>query len=305
MSKKIICIILIICSLAVSNAAFFQIKKADAVAPVGVVADAEREMGLAQYSMWDRISVYVWKAAIYPLVRKAIITMITGGDFKITWDSVRTWLIEDLAFQTLHAVLMTYTGYGLCIDIGINIQMALRRSVAPDYEPICSFEDSKIAQIGSSLIFEGTDAAWEKIRNEYYQSFFVNISGSANNQLNAWFDIQDNFEQQKNKEEQHIRLELLANDGFLGKRDCTGIEPEKRGINNEKCPILTPGATIADYLKKEYSNADDATLRATIKEDIAVLAGMVIDMKMQEFANKISNSPESLFKFESPIDLDF
>jgi len=272
MIKKFGIIIILISIICVSSAAIFTPKKAEATAPVAVVVNAP--------DAWDHIQVAVWKFAVYPLFKQLMLTMLTGGDFKMSWDSVKNWLINDLAFQTLDATLRAYTGYSLCIDIKINMQLALRDAVAPEYTPLCRPEDSKIWGLADTLINDGSDAAWLRVKDEYYRSFFFNLT-SQDNDVNQWFAIQDNAEQEKNKKQQHIYLELLANDGILGKRICP---PNYKG-DPANCPIASPGNTVSHLLKTEFSSQSDSLLKTQIKEDLFALAGSGVQMLLNQIVN--------------------
>lgn len=291
MTRKLINILLILCLLTSINAVLFQYKEAKAVsAPVAVTVDIPRDTGHAEMSKWDRIAIAVWKFAVYPVVKQSVITLVTGGDFKISWDSVKNWLIHDLAFQALDATLRAYTGYGLCIDIKMNVELALRQAMAPDYQPLCRPEDSKIYDLAKTLTLEGSDEAWKKVKDEYYKSFYVNFSTTADNDLNQWFTLRSNAEAEKDKAQQHIYLELLANDGFLGKRDCSGIPPAQQGVNGENCPIMSPGAIVAESIKSTISASEQATLQATIKEDLATLAGAATQLILQQIIQNTVNA---------------
>ena len=272
MKKTAIIILIIISIVFVSNFSIFAPQKANATAPVSVVADVDRT--------WDKIAIYVWKVVGVPLFKKFVMKVITGGDFKMSWSSVKSWLINDLAFQTLDATLRAYTGYSLCIDVKINIQLALRDAIAPDYQPLCRPEDSKIWGLADALITEGGTAAWKKLEEEYYQSFFFNLT-SQNNDVNQWYAIQDNAEQEKNKKQQHIYLELLANDGVLGKRQCP---PDYKG-DPDDCPIMSPGSSVSEFLKTEFSSVNDTLLQTTIKEDIFALTGSAVQLLLTQSIN--------------------
>ncbi len=272
MLKKLSVLFLILALFITYNATLLTVKKADAI-PVTVLADVPRDTV-------DRIGITLWKMIGYPLLRDQVINFVTTGDFKMSWSSVKYWLIHDLAFQTANLILKDYIGFDLCTTISGDIIFALGQMYAPNYPgPDCTFDQSQLAQTAEKLFTGDSDQAWQDVKNYYYQNFHMSLYGEAN-QFGTWFKIRDNIDTQINQKQQNFRFEMLINDGFLGNYDCAGVPESQRPDN---CRLLTPGMIVADVVKTSISAPMDSALKAQMINDVAALAGVVVDMLKNKF----------------------
>ncbi|MDD3887945.1 MAG: hypothetical protein PHN19_04170 [Patescibacteria group bacterium] len=276
MFKKLSVLFLILALFITYNATLLTVKKADAI-PTVVVSDVPRDTA-------DRIGITVWKAAVYPLVRDMVLSFVSTGDFKLSWNNVKDWLIHDLAFQTANAILQEYVGFNLCATIGADIRVALLQMYDDTgFAPDCTFDQSQLAQTAEKLFSGDSEQAWQDVKNYYYQNFHFSLYGEAN-QFGTWFKLRDNINTQINQRQQNIRFEMLINEGFLGNYDCSGVPESQRPDN---CRVVSPGAVVAELVKSSVRDPMDSALKAQMINDVAALAGVVTDMMKNKFIYSI------------------
>ena len=240
-----------------------------------------REAGAS--NMTDRIATYVWKAAVYPLIRDMVIRVVTTGDFKITWDDLKTWLVRDLVFQTFNAIFEEFTGFNLCARISGNIRIALLNASLTEYVPDCTFDQSEMGQMVERVL-TGETGAWEELKAKYYRDFSFSLYSSSND-FYSWYELRDNFESQKEQKEQELKFEMLINDGFLGTRNCTDEQKQ-----NGNCPVVSPGTYVANLFKETYTAPFDSALGAQMWNDMASLGGVITDILKNRLVNNIYTS---------------
>lgn len=273
MKNKIFVILMIILVFIAANSNLLTVKKADAII---VTTDIPRDTA-------DRIGIAVWKAAAYPFIRNMVLNFVATGDFKIGWNTIKDFLIKDLAFQTANAILLEYFGLELCATIGGNVRIALLQMNDGIFQPNCTFNQSKVAQLSEKLIQGNTAEAWQEVRNYYFANFHLSLNGSSN-EFGQWWELRDNIYSQTKQRQQNIRFEMLINEGFLGQYDCSGVPKNKRPGN---CRVLSPGMITAEWIKSSVRDPMASALKAQMINDLSSLAGIVVDMIKNKFIYSI------------------
>lgn len=274
MPKKLLISLLIISLFLTFNSGFLTTKKADAI-PV--------EQMFSMDYLLDSLAIIIWKSVVYPMIRDQIINFVTTGDFKISWNSIKNWLIYELAFQTASTILKDYIGFDLCTTISGNILLAFGQMYANrNWEPSCTYDQSELAQMTNKLLTGDSQGAWQDMKNNFYANFHLSLLGPSN-QFGTWFQLRDNINSQINQREQNIKFEMLINEGFLNGYDCTGVPENERP---DKCMARTSGMAIAQLVKTSFSSPQDSALKATMVADLASVVGMVVDI----YKNKMLKS---------------
>jgi hypothetical protein len=220
----------------------------------------------------DEILLAVWKAAVYPMLKKMVMSLVTSGDFGITWESIQDWFYYDLVFQTVEAVL-NRIGITLCAQFSASIKLALFYSSAPDYYPECKFSDSMIAKTIAEAI-QRED--WGVIRRDFYRLFHINSQPQYNPFTNYWL-AKGLIDSETAIRQDQIRMELTFSGGFLGTRDCEKDKKTGKLKTPEKCRVVTPGAWFAETVFGEFHKVETATLQAQALADLGALTAMAID----------------------------
>lgn len=269
----------------------------------------------------NRVLVAIWKFAIFPILKKLVVKL-ASGDLSINGLELITTFAKDLAFQSLQAVLLTYTGFSLCSDIRGNMRTAFARAGTPgEYIPDCTFDRSIIKkgfdivrQLGNST---NLSEAAKVAERELTSRFAISLQGS-NNDFGTWFGLRSNFLEQNEKKQQNYRFELLVNQGFFGARDCgklnvpgsTKAEAEaapkvkktaKKKTASAKtvdkykdCRIKSPGLMFAEDAKKRIEGVKQGSIQATALQDIIALSAIFIDTLIETsltgFWNAVTNT---------------
>lgn len=253
-----------------------------ATGAAGSVVGGAMSCGLAGIALWhapkaleeclNRILVAVWKSAVYPLLKKMVMSFITTGDFGVTWESIRDWFYYDLVFQTAEAIL-NRIGLSLCAQFSVQIKLALFYSLAPDYYPECTFERSQLAQMIDEAIRKDS---WEPVRRDFFRMFYISSLPPYNQFTNYWLAKKIvNSEVSRTRED--IKMEVTFSNGFLGTRDCEDRDKDGKIDNPTKCRVITPGSFFAETVFGEYRNVEEATLKAQALADLGALTAMAID----------------------------
>jgi len=240
----------------------------------------------------NKVILIVWKTVIFPLLKKIILSVITKGDFPITLDAFKEWLYKDLGFQILEAILNQY-GLTLCSRFSANIKLAIQKHLAAEWAPTCTWDESWLAKTLEDCLRTGEEACWAKIRADALKSVRLTFSGS-NNEFFKWFDVQDTFYSRKAKEEGDLRLEIQANSGFLGKRDCSKWKKETHDFNGDgkmqenECPLMTAGESIAKMIEP-YGPMQDSSMKSVIWSDMVSLLAQIIDTLLSDAVGGMVN----------------
>lgn len=241
----------------------------------------------------ERILLGVWKAVFYPLLRRIVISLITRGDFGITWNELKTWFWKDLVFQIAEQTLNQF-GLTLCFRLSANIKIALMRSIAPEYKPNCTYERSEIAQLMASCVKKGTKACWARVRRDFWGAWSLSVTTDSN-QFGAWWSVKNAVYGEKGKRERQYELEILSNKGFLGARDCTrgkDLNHDGKIDPQTECPIVTPGTAIASMVAGEPKRLQEGTLKSEVVYDLMALFGMSIDLILTQLLGGMLESVE-------------
>lgn len=277
MPKKLLILFLIISLFLTLNLGFLTTKKADAI-PV--------EETFSTNYLLDSIAILLWKGLVYPLIRDQIINFVTTGDFKISWNSIKNWLLYELPTQTANIILKKYIGLDLCTTISKDVRFALGQMYAnPSWEPSCTYDQSKLAQMTVKLFTGDSQGAWQDMKKNYYPKFYLSILGEGN-QFGKWFQLRDNIDSQINKREQNIKFEMLLNEGFLAGYDCTGVPEEKRP---DGCRPKTTGMLVSEVIRTSISSQIEAPLQATMVADLASVVGTVVDIYKNKMFTSVLN----------------
>ena len=91
----------------------------------------------------NNLLVSIWKSVLFPLIKEIIVGYITTGEFPMNMDEFKTWLVEDLLFQTMESVLNEFANFSLCAEFSMNVRIALgQNELAPEDRPDCTFRES-------------------------------------------------------------------------------------------------------------------------------------------------------------------
>lgn len=246
-------------------------KKAKAIGPVFDIKQ-----------ILNNILVAIWKSVLFPLIKEIIIGWITTGEFPMTMDEFKTWLYEDLLFQTLESVFNEFANFSLCARFSANIRIALGQNELSDEKPECTYDESELAQMVEDMVRAGdSEEAWSEIGEDFLGNFAITAQGS-NNQYGAWYETQDRFYAQSRRTEDDLRLEVGANRGFLGQRDCSRwTEANDQNGDGERqdneCPLQTTGESAASALES-YNTLEEGTIGSEVFSDLIALFGQVIDL---------------------------
>lgn len=260
-------------------------KKADAQLPT---------MDLRQ--ILNNILVGIWKAVVFPLIQKIVVGFLTTGEFPMTGDEMLTWLYKDLAFQTLEVILNQFN-ITLCTEFSANVRLALQNITSDEYTPDCTFDESWLATTIEEAVLEGSDAAWAKVKSDFLGSFSINVE-TSNNVYSRWFEVQDTFRSERARAEGDLRLELGANTGFLGRRDCSQWQESRDDRNNDgerqdnECPVTSPGESVSS-LFNGYEVLQGASAGSEVLADLVGLLGTIIDLVINQAIGGIAKAIES------------
>jgi hypothetical protein len=252
-------------------------KKADAIGPVFDIKQ-----------ILNNLLVSIWKSVIFPLIKEIVVGYITTGEFPMDMDSFKTWLYEDLLFQTLESVVGQFSDFSLCADFSMNVRIALGNELAVDDQPDCTYDQSELAGMTERIIRaeqdsgEGAEALWDEINSNYLSGLFQTSLGS-NNQYGAYAEAQERFSAQARRTEDDLRLEVSANRGFLGQRDCSQWEEGSHDLNHDgemqenECPLQTTGETVAGALEG-YNRLEEGSIGSEVFADLIGFLGSIVDL---------------------------
>lgn len=293
--KKSVALIILIIFLFVVHSNFLQgvvFTKEAAAASAGAGAAAVGAFGLdcapSPIALWHspkameecayRVLTAVWKAAVFPLIKRMVMSFITTGDFGITWESIKHWFYYDLVFQTAEAVLKRI-GLSLCDQFSVQVRLALLSSYLPDFRPECDFNRSQIAK----MVKEAIDRdSWEPVRRDFFRMFYLS-SFPQNNQFTNYWLAKKYINAEVTRTQEDIKLELTFSRGFLGTRDCEDKDGDGKIDNPTKCRVVTPGSFFAETVFGEYQSIEKATLGSQVLADIGALSAMAIDTLVNQF----------------------
>ncbi|NQV00230.1 MAG: hypothetical protein HQ538_05815 [Parcubacteria group bacterium] len=253
-------------------------KKAQAVGPVFDIK-----------AILNNLLVSIWKSVLFPLIKEIIIGYITTGEFPMSMDEFKTWLVEDLLFQTMESVFNEFANFSLCSEFSMNIRIALgQNELAPDRQPNCTYDQSQWMQIIEHAVDAeredglGGEVLGEELRQEFFRSFHLSAQG-ANNQYGAWWEVQDRVTAEATRQEDQYNVELSANRGFLGQRDCSRGEDENNDgeVSGVECTTVTTGETVAGSLES-YNNYTEGAIHTEVFSDLIALFGNVIDLVINQ-----------------------
>ncbi len=282
--KKLLLISLIgiVCFVASGLGVLAMPKKAKAIGPVFDIKQ-----------ILNNLLVSIWKSVIFPLIKKIVIGYITTGEFPMDMDSFKTWLYEDLLFQTLESVVGQFSNFSLCADFSMNVRIALGNETALNTgdgsdQPDCTYDQSNLAQMLERVITAeqdtggGGEALWDEINHNYLSGLFQTSLGS-NNQYGAYIDAQERFATQSTRTANDLRDEASANRGFLGTRDCSQWTAESNDTNHDgemqenECPVQTTGETIAGALES-YNTLEQGSVGSEVFADLLGFLGQIVDL---------------------------
>jgi hypothetical protein len=251
----------------------------------------------------ENLLIAIWKFAIYPLLKKIVITAVTKGDWALTKEEIQKWAIQDLAFQAANSIFKQITGISLCARINANLRLAISKFVAPDYKPDCTFDRSELV----SLLKMSPDQRSKELRKKLYNSIIISMTGSNNEiglALNATVGILDRM----NTKQTSVNKELDVGSGLLATRDCsvkaakallkgTGTDPRVYDADGddmvdqewrpEYCVKKTLEGQLAETIKKHGGAAGEEfgqTLKSQVLFDLIALAKMAISSALEEHA---------------------
>lgn len=278
--KKLLLISLIgiFCFVASGVGVLSMPKKAKAMGPVFDIK-----------AILNNLLVSIWKSVLFPLIKEIIVGYITTGEFPMNMDEFKTWLVEDLLFQTLESVLNEFADFSLCAEFSMNIRIALSQNeLAPEDQPNCSYDQSpwmetlenvyRASEAGEDV----GDVLTDSIRENFFENFAISAQGS-NNQYGAWYGVQDRTTVEATRQENQYNVELSANSGFLGSRDCSrGEDTDGSGeVDGDECETVSTGQSVADSLES-YNNYTEGTIQAEVFTDLIAMFGSIIDLLINQ-----------------------
>ena len=257
-------------------------KKAEAIGPVFDIKQ-----------ILNNLLVSIWKSVIFPLIKEIVVGYITTGEFPMDMDSFKTWLYEDLLFQTLESVVGEFSDFSLCADFSMNINIALGNELAlsdsnGNGQPDCTYDQSELAQMTERIIRaeqdsgEGAETLWDEINSNYLSGLFRTSLGS-NNQYGAYIEAQERFSAQTSRTGDDLKVEVSANRGFLGQRDCSQWEKDEHDSNHDgemqenECPTQTTGETVAGALEG-YNTLEEGSIGSEVFADLIGFLGSIVDL---------------------------
>jgi hypothetical protein len=237
----------------------------------------------------NNLLVSIWKSVLFPLIKEIVVSYITTGEFPMNMDEFKTWLVEDLLFQTMESVLNEFANFSLCAEFSMNIRIALgQNELAPDDQPDCTYDQSvwmekleKAYQAGEEG-GNGMAVLGEDLRDTFFENFTISAQG-ANNQYGSWWNVQDRVTAEATRQENQYNVELSANRGFLGQRDCSrGEDRNDDGeVSGDECPTTTTGESVATALES-YNNYTEGAIQTEVFSDLIALFGNVIDLVINQ-----------------------
>lgn len=230
----------------------------------------------------DEVLVGVWKSSIYPLIRRLVISLITKGDFGLTWEGIKDWFYKDLIFQTAERIL-NQLGLSLCAKFSLQIRVALMQSLVPLEPPACTFQQSEFAQIIDDALTKGGEAAWARIRRDFFSMFYLSLQ-PQNNQFTNYWSVKSKIITASSREQEDIKFELALGEGFLGTKDCSKDRDGDGKIQSpEDCITVTPGQYLSKMIFGEAERVEQATLSSQVSSDMLALSAMSIDLLINQF----------------------
>lgn len=249
----------------------------------------------------EDILIAIWKTAIYPLIKDMIMAAATDSDWMMTSEQFTQWLLEDVVFQAANVVFKRITGFSLCVSLNWNLRLALTKFVQDDYEPDCTFDNSRIAK----LLTQDPKKSMDEIRKQLPKLLDSSVSGSNNDinlSLEAMVDIMD----ESSRKSKTTENELISGDGLLTTRDCsinaaqakeygealTWIDGDDDGMVDPRmrpdhCRKTTVEGQLAEAIKKNKGAAGDEfgqTLKSQVALDMLALAKMAISSAIETYA---------------------
>jgi len=169
----------------------------------------------------EHVFLAIWKYAIYPLLKKVIISLIVNGDWGMTAEELSKWAYQDLAFQTVNAIFKSTTGFSLCTKISDWLKMSITLWVAPDYTPDCTYDNSDLMKLLEDLA-DDPEAIKERLKGLRKDLFgaIINSNTKSNNEIGLSLDTMAIATDRDAEARAGMKSELAAGDGLLATRSC-------------------------------------------------------------------------------------
>lgn len=252
----------------------------------------------------ENILLAIWKFAIYPLLKKIVITAVTKGDWGITKEEIEKWAERDLAFQAANSVFKQITGVDLCFPLNATLKLSISKFVQND-KITCTYDRSELV----TLLNMDPDKRSAELRKKLYNSLQLSMSGS-NNQMFLALDATTSALNKKNAKSTSVKQELTNGFGLLSTRDCSvqgsrsvwrakgkkEHEIDANGDNYvdakyrpEYCRKTGIDGQLAETIKKNGGAAGDEfgqTLKSQVLLDLIAVGKMAISSAVEEHAVK-------------------
>lgn len=249
----------------------------------------------------ENILIAVWKLAIYPLLKNIFMSLASGSDWMMTSEQFAQWLLKDVVFQAANVIFKKITGFSLCVNLNLNLQIALTKFVKEDYTPDCKYEHSKIVK----LLTQDPAESMDELRKKMPEMLDASVSGSNNDiglSLDAAMDIFD----ESSKKSTTAEDELFSGKGLFSTRDCsinaaqakeygeslTWIDSDKDGMVDKSmrpdhCRKTSVEGQLAEAIKKNDGASGDVlgqTLKSQMLLDVIAIGKMALGQAIETYA---------------------
>lgn len=249
-------------------------------AGVGVPA-----LGTAMSECTNDILLALWKLVVFKMIRQITLNLVTKGDFGITWEEVKEWFYKDVVFQAAESVL-NKLGLSLCTKFSLSVQIALYQSVAIGYyEPQCTFDQSEWAQVVADAFEKNTNAAWARLRGDFWNSFSVSTQAQQNEFGNFWIARSAIMEERDQKQDAVAKELSYSVGGVLGRRECEEDPKNPGKPDPTRCRVVTPGMMVSQTLFQDYTTAKEATFQSQAMADMAALLAEITDIVINQYVS--------------------
>lgn len=302
--QRVICVVILVLFLCVTNFALFE-KQAQAQVGgmvgamaggsgcISTVITATPIWGKQMAECANQIMIGIWKASIFPFLKRIVLNLVLKGDFGLTWDSVKDWIYQDLVFQTIEQVLKQ-VGLSLCARLSVNLRLALYQTTSPDYYPKCTYQQSEIAQVVGEFI-KDPKAGAQRLRRDFFGMFYFSTQPSYN-QFGQYWLVKDIVAGKISQQQNDIKLELMFSNGFLGTRDCKDKNGDGRIDRPQECTVTTPGKWVADRIVGDQAQKEQALFTSQALADLGALSGEVIDLLANRAITGLFNDLNDSFR---------
>ena len=250
----------------------------------------------------EQIILAIWKFAIYPLLKKVIISLIVTGDWGMTSEELAKWAVQDLAFQAVNAVFLSVTGFSLCANISDSLKLSISKWVAPHYKIECKFDNSTIIKLAKAIA--GDPTGIKKLRKDLFGAI-ININTTSNNGIGLAIDAMAVATENGQTLKVPLDEEISTGGGLLATRDCKvdkkfiesqGQKEEVVDKNKDKivdeafqpkfCRKTGLEGWASDAIKSSSANGEEwgQTVKSEVLTDLLSLAGMAISTVIEHHA---------------------